>query len=116
MVAKQQVNIEEINNYVQKLANKISEMDSESKEIVKNVNSKDAELQKIVNSLKVEIENLKKSTRTAKEIVEQQKKTIKLMITAFKGLVKQDSFIKLKDKIDEWGPETFITKTELKKI
>ncbi|NQU99041.1 hypothetical protein HQ533_06290 [Candidatus Woesearchaeota archaeon] len=101
--------------YINKLSGRISEIEDESKDVLKESSKKGSELKKIVAGLKSEIEQLKKASGSAKEIIERQKNIISNLAKNFKDITKDEQFERLKGKIDAWGPDRIATRKELKK-
>jgi len=115
MAVKKKEDFSELITYMNKLSSRISEVENQSKIILNEIAKRDNSLEHSISSVKTDIDYLKKSIAAAKEITERQKNIIKVFVKEFKGIAKEESFKRLKEKIDEWGPERFITRKELKK-
>ncbi|MAG39147.1 hypothetical protein CMO90_03605 [Candidatus Woesearchaeota archaeon] len=112
---KQKEDLSGINDYILRLAIRIADLEKDSKTIIKNCDQIDKSFHRTASNLKTEIAHFRENVSKTNKVVNNYKKIIANMIKDFKGVGKQERFIRLKDKIDEWAPETFITKEELKK-
>lgn len=115
MAKKKEDDLTGLNSYLDLMFERVNDLNADSKELMKQVKSQDVVLQRSVNSLKADIDILKKRTADVMEILNHQKELIKEFSSEFKTLVKADFLLKLKGKVDEWGPENFITRNELKR-
>lgn len=102
-----------MDNYLIKIKLRITDLELQSKDLVKEASQRNTNLGRTVMELKTEIEHLGERLKYVRDEVDVFKKDIIIMTKEFKSLGKEDAFQKLKDKIDEWGPEKFITKQEL---
>jgi|FLOH01.1.fsa_nt_gi chromosome segregation ATPase len=115
-VKHQKEDFSDLVNYVDRVTFRINELGVQSKDISKQVSERDTELQREVSRIKADIKIIKKNINIVKELIEKQKKLMNQFSGDFKGLAKKEELERLKDKIDAWGPETFITRRDLKNI
>ncbi|MFH1589001.1 MAG: hypothetical protein ABIB43_00345 [archaeon] len=115
MTRKIEEDFSEIIKYLDKMADRLNHLEKNSLEVQQAINQKSDELKRNANAIKEELYHLKRTTNLTKEIIEKQKKIISSMVNDFRGIVKQDSFNQLKEKIDIWGPEKALNKEELKR-
>ncbi len=104
-----------LDSYLAKVKLRVNDLEAQAKDLTKTSSQKVTDVQRIRSSLKSELEELHLKVRVMKKQVEEFKREIRMMTKEFKDLGKDDQFKKLQDKIDEWGPENFITKTELRR-
>ncbi|MFC2136322.1 hypothetical protein ACFLTH_17025 [Bacteroidota bacterium] len=112
MAKKKQDDWEGVINYLGVLANRISEIEKLSKTNLNETDQTKIYFERSAHKLKDDLQNLKKGIDKAKEIVQKQQDILKGLVKEFKGIAKHDQFMVLKEKVEQWAPDKFITRKE----
>jgi len=110
---KDKEKLADMNNYLDRLSLRIGQIEKESQNIIKEQEKRNTQLKRMVASIHVEMRNLKDRFEKVKKNIGQDKQEMRFLITHFKDVVKKESFAKLSDMVEEWGPENFTTRNDV---
>jgi len=103
----------ELEDYLVSSELKIDDLEDQSKDLVEDAFHRDKDMKRITSSLKNDMDHLKSKLEDIKISMDVFKKEIKRIVDDFKFLGKKEQFKRVQDKVDEWAPETFVTKDEV---
>ena len=114
MAKNNQPDFSDMTEYLNKLLNRVDYIEKQSDSLDNRSNLRNISLSYTQEEIKEDIMTLKEKLAILKKEIEENKRVIKLMANEFKKIIKKENMDKLNEKVDNWGPERFITRTEMK--
>mgnify|MGYP005847428661 CR=1 FL=1 len=107
--------VQQISNYLLRLSSRVEQLEENSSDIMNEADMKTSNFKDTSEHMKKNLEILKDNLEVLKDSVKEQKNIMRKMTEEFKGIVHKEQFKQLQEKIDEWGPENYVTRNELQK-
>ena len=99
-------------DYLNSLSARIADLEKQSKTNLNEVNQTDIYFVRSGHKIQEDLTHLKNGVAAAMNIVKKQQELIKKVVKDFKGIAKHGQLMVLKEKVEQWSPDKFITRKE----
>ncbi|MBU0666787.1 MAG: hypothetical protein ABIC91_02170 [Nanoarchaeota archaeon] len=108
--------LNEFEDYIFRVSKRLSNLEIESEETEKTINKHDEGFNSVSELFTEEIDRIKKESNQISIDVKNTVRELHNIAKEFQNLTKKEQLDKIKKKIDDWAPETFINKSYANKV